>query len=302
MTDLYDIRDDRFARYVLGNSQIELIASGMRWTEGPVYFGDTDCLYFSDIPGNRIMQWSDRDGLGVYRQPSDFANGQTRDRQGRRIVCEHGTRRLTRTEWDGRITILADRYRGMRLNSPNDATCKSDGTIWFSDPPYGIMTDYEGYKSEPEIGSSNVYRLDPETGDLLAVADDFDGPNGLCFSPDESVLYVSDTGIFQAPDGRHHIRAFDVADDGTLKNGRVFAEIDPGKPDGFRVDTDGNVWTSAGDGVHCYSPEGELLGKLLISETVANVTFGGPRKNRLFICASTSVYAIYLNRKGAQWP
>lgn len=294
--------DRRFYHCVLPNSWVEVLYTGTRWAEGPVYFADTDVLLWSDIPNNRMMRWTPDGNVGVYRQPSNFANGHTRDRQGRLISCEQSARRITRTEVDGTITVLADAYQGKRLNSPNDVVVKSDDSIWFSDPPYGILSDHEGYKADSELGSNYVFRLDPVCGELTVVADDFDKPNGLAFSPDESTLYISDTGLSHDPNGPHHIRAFDVDAHGRLSNGRVFAETDAGAPDGFRVDTDGRIWTSAGDGVHCIAPDGKILGKIHIPEVVANVTFGGPRRNRLFIAGTTSLYAVYLACNGAQYP
>lgn len=298
----FEVHDPRFGRYFMGNAALERLATGFRWAEGPVWFGDADCLLFSDIPNNRIMRWSDNGGLSVYRQPSNFTNGHTRDREGRLVSCEHGGRRVSRTEVDGRITVLVDRWRGKRLNSPNDVVVKSDDTVWFTDPHYGIMTDYEGDMAEQEI-PCHVYRFDPRDGSLAVVCDDFACPNGLCFSPDESRLYVAETAPMFAADGPRYIRVFDVVDEGTrLRGGDVFYVAEPGFADGFRADTDGNIWTSAGDGVHCLSPAGELLGKIRVPEVVANVTFGGPKKNRLFICGTTSIYAVYLNRRGVQWP
>lgn len=302
--DSIDVIDPRFRRFIMGNAPLEQIATGLRWAEGPVWIGDAGCLLFSDIPNNRIMRWIDGAGLSVYRQPSNYANGNTRDRQGRLITCEHGERRVTRTEHDGRITVLADRYQGKRLNSPNDVAVKSDGSIWFTDPYYGIAVDYEGYKAEQEQ-PCHVYRLDPKSGALDAVIDDFVCPNGLCFSPDERRLYVAETNLLFEPDAERHIRVFDVADDGrTLSGGDVFHRVDAGCADGFRADEDGNIWTSAGDGVHALSPEGDLLGKIRVPEVVANVTFGGRpgARNRLFICATTSIYSIFLNCRGAQIP
>jgi gluconolactonase len=274
----------------------------MLWAEGPVWSADGNYLLWSDIPNNVILQWAEGLGVRVYRHPSNNTNGHTRDRQGRLVSCEHGARRVTRTEHDGSITVLADRYKGKRLNSPNDVVVKSDGSIWFTDPSYGIMSDYEGHKAKSEIGACNVYRIDTKSGDLSVVADDFNKPNGIAFSPDEQILYVADTGGSHDPDGEHHIRAFDVVGGRKLRNGRVFAEISPGLADGFRIDTDGNVWTSAGDGVHCFSPKGELLGKIRVPEVVSNVCFGGPKRNRLFITATTSLYAVYVGQVGAQRP
>ena len=298
----YEFHDDRFRGRIYRNAFLETIATGMLWAEGPVYFGDGNYLIWSDIPNNRMMRWLPGTGIEVFRADSNYANGNTRDRQGRLVTCEHGSRRVTRTEYDGTITALADAYQGKRLNSPNDVVVKSDDSVWFTDPPYGILSDYEGHRAEPELDGCYVFRVDPETGGLDIVVDDMVKPNGLAFSPDESVLYVADSGITHDPDGPHHIRAYDVRDDGTLANGRVFAEIDPGLPDGFRFDTDGYLWTSALDGVHCYAPDGTRVGKILTPERVSNLTFGGPKKNRLFMTATTSVYRIYTNVRGAQTP
>ena len=300
--DDFEVVDERFRYLILPNGWVEKLYTGTLWAEGPVWFADGRFLVWSDIPNNRQMRWAEGMGVSVFRDPSNYSNGNTRDRQGRMISCEHGARRVSRTEPDGTITVLADRYEGKRLNSPNDVVVKSDDSVWFTDPPYGIMSDYEGYKADSEVGANNVFRLDPQTGALTIIADDFDKPNGLAFSPDESVLYISDTGISHDPDGPHHVRAFDVVDGTRLANGRVFAEVSPGASDGFRIDTDGNIWTSAGDGVHCYAPDGTLLGRIAIPEMVANVTFGGPRRNRLFITATTSLYAVYVAAVGAQWP
>ena len=285
-----------FNSYVMGNAPVKQLATGFDWVEGPVWFGDADCLLFSDIPNNRIMRWSESAGISTYRQPSNYANGHTRDRQGRLVSCEHGMRRVTRTELDGSITVIADAYNGKPLNSPNDVIVKSDGTIWFTDPHYGIKTNYEGFKSEQEL-SCNVYRVDPTDGSITAVVTDFECPNGLAFSPDESRLYIADTGRMFSDDPQH-IRAFDLAGDGTLSGGDIFHVIEPGCSDGFRLDTDGNIWSSAADGVHCISPEGALLGKILVPELVSNVCFGGRARHRLFITATTSVYAVTLNRNG----
>lgn len=301
MSDAFEFRDERFRALMLGNAWVEKLYTGTLWAEGPVYVADSGYLVWSDIPNNRMLCWRDGLGVTVFRSPSDFSNGNTRDRSGRLVTCEHGTRRVTRTEPDGTITVLADRFDGKRLNSPNDVVVKSDGSIWFTDPPYGILSDYEGHMADSELGANYVFRLDPETGSLAVVADDFDKPNGIAFSPDESILYVADTGGSHSPGGPHHIRAFDEAD-GALRNGRVFAEIDPGLADGFRLDTAGNLWTSAGDGVHCFAPDGTILGKIRVPEVVSNLTFGGPRRNRIFITATTSLYAVYVNATGVQWP
>lgn len=297
----FEILDPRFKAFVLPNAPLEKLGEGYRWLEGPVWFADADCLLVSDLPNDRILRWTDSGGVSVYRQPSDFANGHTRDRQGRLIGCSHRGRRITRTEIDGTITVLADGYRGRRLNSPNDVVVKSDGTIWFSDPPYGINTDYEGGKQEAELPAT-LYRLDPRDGSLAVVADDFQGPNGLCFSPDERKLYVVETGLQFAPDPVHHIRVFDVAEDNTLGHGRVFHQVNPGHADGIRCDSDGHVWSAAGDGVHCIDPSGALLGKIKVPFTVSNLTFGGRNRSRLFLCAGQTLYAIYVNQRGAQRP
>ncbi|MCA1367102.1 SMP-30/gluconolactonase/LRE family protein [Bradyrhizobium sp. BRP14] len=298
---IYQIHDPRFARMIVGSARLEELYTGCRWAEGPVWFSDANQLLWSDIPNQRMLRWTPEDGVSVFRQPSNFANGHTRDRQGRLISCEHGTRRVTRTEIDGSITVLAESYQGKRLNSPNDVVVRSDETIWFTDPTYGILSDYEGYRAEPEQETRNVYRLDPQIGELEAVVTDFNQPNGLAFSPDEKILYVADSGASHDEGLPRHIRAFDVAAGG-LANGRVFATIDNGIPDGIRTDMAGNLWSSAGDGVHCFAPDGTLLGKILVPQTVANLTFGGPRRNRLFITATTSLYSIYVTATGAQMP
>jgi gluconolactonase len=297
-----EILDERFRAMTLGNVCLEKLHGGMLWAEGPVYFADSDTLLWSDIPNNRILQFVRGAGVRVFREPSNNSNGNTRDRQGRLVTCEHGARRVTCTEPDGSIIVLADNYRGKRLNSPNDVVVKSDGSIWFTDPPYGILSAYEGGKSESELGACYVFRLDPADGSLSIVADDFVKPNGIAFSPDEKTLYVADTGASHDPGGPHHIRAFAVEGGARLGKSRVFAEINPGLADGFRLDRDGNLWTSAGDGVHCFSPAGELLGKIKVPEVVSNVTFGGPKRNRLFITATSSLYAIYVAQEGAQLP
>jgi gluconolactonase len=297
--------DPRFA-YRQGNAAIERIATGFRWAEGPVYFRDGGFLVFSDIPNNRMMRWLEDDGhLSVFRAPSNYTNGNTRDREGRLISCEHDTRRVTRTELDGRITVLIDRFEGKPLNAPNDVAVSSDGAVWFTDPGYGIDGPYEGHKAEAEL-PRNVYRLDPSSGAASVVADTFVRPNGLCFSPDERLIYVVDSGISHG--GPAQIRRFDV-DGARLRNERVFADdFAPGMTDGLRTDVDGNVWCSMGwadpaeDGVRCYAPDGDLIGKVHLPEGCANLCFGGRKKDRLFMCASTSVYALYLNARGAMAP
>lgn len=296
---IYQINDPRFANMIIPSAALEELYSGCRWAEGPVWFADHDLLLFSDIPNERLLRYVPGQGVSVFREPSNFANGNTRDREGRLITCEHGGRRVTRTEYDGSITVLADRYQGKRLNSPNDVVVKSDGSIWFTDPTYGIRSDYEGRKAEVEQPCRNVFRFDPASGELTSVVDDFGQPNGLAFSPDETRLYVADSAVSHDPSAEPIIRVFDVVEGKRLRNGRVFCRLDAGLPDGFRLDTEGNLWTSAGDGVHCFAPDGTLLGKILVSQTVANLTFGGPRKNRLFITATKSLYAVYVDVSGA---
>lgn len=303
MSPEFEILDhQRFRSAIVANARVELIHSGMRWTEGPVYFADGDYYIWSDIPNNRIYRWVDGGGVSVFRSPSNHANGNTRDRQGRLVTCEHGARRVTRTEPDGSITVLADRYQGKRLNSPNDVVVKSDDTVWFTDPDYGILSDYTGNKGQGEIGANHVFRLDPATGELESATAAMVKPNGLAFSPDESILYIADTSITHDPQGHHHIMAWDVVDGRTLANPRVFAVIEPGLSDGFRVDVDGNVWTSAGDGVQCFAPDGALIGKIRLPEQCVNLTFGGPKRNRLFMTCASSVYAVYVGQRGAQYP
>jgi gluconolactonase len=300
--NLYEIHDARFRRLTIPNTALEEIHSDCRWAEGPVWFNDAGYLAWSDIPNDRMLRWTPGAGVSVFRSPANFSNGHTRDRRGRLVSCEHGTRRVTRTEVDGKISVLADAYEGRRLNSPNDVVVQSTGAVWFTDPTYGILSDYEGFRAEPEQDARGVYRLDPETGALARMVDDFVQPNGLAFSPDESRLYIADSGYSHDDAAPRHIRVFDVAADGRLSGGRVFTEVDAGVPDGMRVDTDGNVWTSAGDGIHVLTPEGRLLGKILLPQTVANLTFGGPRRNRLFIAATRSVYALFVAATGVQWP
>ena len=298
----FDIIDPSFKALVLPNAPLEKLGEGFRWLEGPVWFADLDCLLFSDLPNNRILRWTESSGVSVFRQPSSFANGHTRDRQGRLIGCSHHDRCITRTEWDGSITFLADRYQGKRLNSPNDVVVKSDGTIWFTDPPYGIQTDYEGGKQVSELPAC-VYRLEPGSGTLTVVSDAFSGPNGLCFSPDESRLYVSESGLQFDIAPEHYIGVMEISSDGTqFSPARLFHKVEPGFADGFRCDQAGNLWASAADGVHCISESGVLLGKIRVPFTVSNLTFGGRHRSRLFICASHTLFAIYTNQRGAQMP
>jgi gluconolactonase len=296
-----EIYDPRFAHYVLDNAPLEELAGGFRWIEGLVWMGDAGCLLFQDLPRDRTMRWIESAGVSVYRAPSGYANGQTRDRQGRLISCSHRERSLFRTELDGAVTRLVDQHDGKRLNAPNDVAVKSDGSIWFTDPLYGIQSDYEGGRQTSEQPPA-LYRFDPERGDIAVVAGDFDGPNGLAFSPDEKRLYVSETGDQTMDNPKQYIRVFDVAPNGALRGGDVFHTVEPGYADGISVDEDGNVWSSAADGVHCIDPDGKPLGKILVPHRVSNLTFGGPLKNRLFIGGSHTLYAIFLNRRGARWP
>ncbi len=292
--------DERFADCVKRSARLDHLYDGCRWAEGPAYFPAGRYVLWSDIPNDRMLRWDETTGtVGVFRQPAGNSNGNTVDRAGRLVSCEHGNRRVTRTEHDGSITILADRFEGKRFNSPNDVVVRSDGSVWFTDPAYGIESDYEGNRGESEIGACHVYRIDPGTGACHIVADDFDRPNGLAFSPDERLLYISDTGAHREPDGPPHIRVCEVGENGKLSNGEVFARCTVGAFDGFRLDDAGRIWTSAGDGVHCYDPDGTLIGKVLVPEPVANVVFGGAKRNRLFICATTSLYAVMLPVNGA---
>jgi gluconolactonase len=291
----WEILDRRF-RSCRGDKWLERLHTGSRWAEGPVWVPGGRYLLWSDVAGNRLLRWDETTGaVGVFRSPSGFANGNTLDRGGRLVTCEQEGRRVTRTEHDGSITVLADRFDGRRLNSPNDVVVASDGSVWFTDPVYGIVSHYEGDKSASEIGASHLYRIEPATGALAVAADGFDQPNGLCFSPDEKLLYVSDTG-------RGHMRVFAVGDNGTLSGGDEFAVCTAGVFDGFRVDDEERVWASAADGVHCYDPDGTLIGKLHVPEVVANVAFGGRRRNQLFLAATTSLYTVYLGARGPRWP
>jgi gluconolactonase len=300
---MFEILDPRFRKIRAPIARLEKLYTGAQFCEGAVYFADLRCVLFSDIPNSRIMRWDEDSGqTSVFRSNQSFSNGNTRDLQGRLITCEQGARRVTRTELNGSITVLADKFDGKKLNSPNDVVVKSDGSIWFTDPTYGISSYFEGGKAESEIGKRNVYRLDPATGKLVVAVDDFAQPNGLVFSPDESLLYIVDSGIAPDPNGPHHIRRFQVTEKGKLRGGEVLVEVAPGIPDGLRVDTEGNLWCTAEDGVHCFTKEGELIGKVLVPEVSANVVFGGPLRNRLFICATSSLYAIYTNVQGAQVP
>lgn len=299
--DGFEIRAPRFAHYILPNAPLEELAGGFRWIEGPVWMGDAGCLLFQDLPRDRTLRWIEGAGVSVFRSPSGYANGQARDRQGRLISCSHRDRCLFRTELDGEVTRLVDRHDGRRLNAPNDVAVKSDGSVWFTDPLYGIQTDYEGGRQNSEQPPA-LYRFDPESGAITVAAGDFDGPNGLAFSPDERRLYVAETGDQTAEAPKQYIRAFDVGDEGRLIGGEIFHKVEPGYADGLCVDEEGNLWASAADGVHCIDPGGRLLGKVLVPYRVSNLTFGGPFRNRLFIGGSHTLYAIFLNRRGAGWP
>lgn len=302
MTKNFEVYDNRFLAILRPDSRLEHIAWGTIWAEGPVYFHEDDSLLWSDIPNDRILRWTAQEGMTVYRHPANFTNGHYRDLQGRLVSCEHGGRRLTRTEPDGTITVLVDNYQGKRFNSPNDLVVKSDGTIWFTDPPYGILQPNEGYHGLSEIGGNYVYRFDPASGEVTLVANDLEKPNGIAFSADESVLYVADSAGSHDPFGNHNVRAYDVVDGRSLTNGRIFAEINPGIPDGLRLDINGYLYITSADSIQVYSPAGELLGKIMVPEKIANCVFGGREKNRLFIAASKSIYAITLNTTGIQQP
>lgn len=300
LTASFEALDPRFHRLAMPNVHIERLHTGCRWAEGPAWFPAGRYLLWSDIPNDRVLRWDETDGsVSVFQQPAMNANGHTVDHEGRLLSCEHRGRSVSRTEHDGTRRVLASHFEGRRLNSPNDVVVKkSDGSIWFTDPSYGIDSDYEGEAATREIGAQQVYRIDAQ-GRLSVVASDFEQPNGLAFSPDESLLYIVDTGRTHREDGPHHVRRFHVSDSGGLSGGEVFATCPAGLYDGLRVDVHGNLWISAGDGVHCHAPDGTLLGKVLVPETVANLCFGGARRNRMFICATTSLYAVYLNTRGA---
>ena len=292
--------DPAFKRLHLPLSSVERLWTGSRWGEGPVWLGEMRCLLWSDIPNNRVLRWEEETGqVSIFRKPSGNANGHTRDRQGRIIACEHGGRRVIRYEYDGAITVIADSYQGKRLNSPNDVVVKSDGSIWFTDPPFGIGGFYEGEKHTPELPHTNVYRVDGQTGAITLVADDVDHPNGLAFSPDESILYV-----VESRSEPRNILAYDVAG-ATLSKRRVHIRGEPGEtPDGFRVDVDGNLWCGWGmggpgmDGVKVFNAAGAPIGFIDLPERCANVCFGGRYRNRLFMTAAHSLYSLYVNTQG----
>ncbi len=287
-----------FTPYMVGLAAVERLFTGLRWAEGPVWVGDARHLLVSDIPNNRVLKWEEETGaVSVFQRPSHFANGHTRDRQGRLIACEHGTRRVTRLEYSGAVTVLMDRFEGKRLNSPNDVVVHSDGSIWFTDPAFGLLSDYEGERAHQELPLS-LYRLDPATGRATLLDDSIEGPNGLAFSPDERILYVVE--CLSRP---RRILAYDVVD-GHIGNRRTFIDSGPGTPDGFRVDENGNLWCGWGmgdpalDGVRVFNPSGEPIGHIALPERCANLCFGGRHRNRLFMAASQSVYALYVNTRG----
>ena len=300
------VLDQQFSKYVLINAAVEHLWTGARWAEGPAWVGDGHYLLFSDIPNNRVLRWTEETGeVSVYQNHSNYANGHTRDKQGRLICCEHDSRRITRIELDGTITVLADNYKGKKLNAPNDVVVHSNGSIWFTDPGYGILSNYEGHIDKFELPPS-VYRLDPESGELTVVTTGLARPNGLCFSPDEKLLYLVDTG---QPKGKPSpIFVFDVINGQKLENQRMFFDMRPGGADGIRCDVDGNIWAAASwggkgfDGVHVISPGGKLIGKIMLPEACANLCFGGEKRNRLFMTASQSLYSVYVNTQGAQIP
>jgi gluconolactonase len=291
-----------FEELVPADASLVALAGGAIWAEGPVYVPDDDAVIWSDVRGNVVRRWSAADGSTDLYRPSDFANGHTLDRDGLVLACEHGRRRVARYEADRTRTTVVDRFEGRRLNSPNDIVVASDGAIWFTDPPYGILDDSEGYRAESELGGCFVFRFDPATAGLAMVSDDLVHPNGLAFSPDERVLYVTDTAGARIERGDHHILAFDVVDGRRLASPRVFTVIEPGLPDGLRVDVDGNVWTSAGDGIHVLAPDGIELGRIPVPQPVSNCTFGGPDGRRLFITATSTLWAIDVGIRGAVTP
>jgi len=308
-----EVLDPRFAPVARGAGALERLCSGAAWSEGPVWMHEDGAVLWSDIPNDRMLRWHPADGLSVWRDGVEFTNGHTRESDGSLLHCSHGLRAIVRTRFGagaggrlgaGRDEIVVDRYEGKRLNSPNDVVVKSDGSIWFTDPPYGILGDAEGHRAESELGDCYVFRFDPATGALRVVSDEVEEPNGLAFAPDESVLYVTDTSAALRRDGsgHHHIMAFDVVGGQMLARPRVFAVIEPGLPDGLRVDRHGFVYTSSADAVQVYHPDGTRIGRIAVPEKVGNLTFGGAARDELYICASTSLYRIRLGTRGVQRP
>ena len=290
----FEIFESNFKLMINDNSQLMILYSGAEWSEGPVFIKNRNMVVWSDIPNDRMLSWTPKAGVEIFRSPSGYSNGNFLDLQGQLLTCEHGNRRISRTNKNGEVVTIVDNFNGKKLNSPNDLVVKSDGSIWFTDPPYGILSDKEGHKSESELEGNFVFRYDPIVDKLTLISDDFDKPNGIAFSPDEKLLYIADSG------NPKNIRVFNVSEDGeSINKGRVFAEISPGVPDGFRVDTDGNVFTSASDGIQVFTPSGVMLGKILVPERTANCAFGGKNRETLFITASTSLYSIAMNAKGA---
>lgn len=296
------IVDPAFAGFLLANAELTHLAGGFLWTEGPVWMGDWNALLFQDLPRQRTMRWDEVSGATVWRESSHYGNGQTRDLQGRLVVCSHRRRALERVEFDGSVTTLVTHHDGKRLNAPNDIVTHPDGSLWFTDPLYGISNDYEGGRQESEQAPA-VYRLNPADGSLAVVSRDFDGPNGIALSPDGTRLFVAETGDQTRPAPTQIIRVCDLDAGGGVRGAwRDFHKINPGYCDGMAVDEAGFIWSSAGDGVHCLSPDGVLLGKILTPHLVSSVTFGGPMRNRLFITGGKDLYSIYTNRRGLLQP
>lgn len=298
MPALYEIADSAFHRLILSNAEADCLYEGGRWLEGPLWLADSEQLLFSDIPEDRVLRWVPGLGVEVFSR-GGHQNGRTRDRWGRVVACEHGGRRLVAREFDGSLTVLATHHQGRRLNSPNDVVARADGSLWFTDPDYGILSDYEGVRSAPEQAACHVFRLDAGASEPQAVVSTMVRPNGLAFSPDGQWLYVADSGASHVPGTPPEIRRFACRPGGTLEPAGVLAVLDCGIPDGMAVDEHGNVWSSAGDGVHCFAPDGRLLGKLRLGCVTSNLCFGGPRRNRLFITSARRLFALYVNVRGA---
>ena len=301
--------DQRAAALVCSGETLERLATGALWSEGPVWMAEDGSVLWSDIPNDRMLRWHSQDGMSVWRERVEFTNGHAREADGALLHCSHGQRALMRTRFGAGLSVASDEllvghYQGRRLNSPNDVVVKRDGTIWFTDPPYGIVSDHEGHQAESELGANHVVRFDPASGALDIVSDFVEEPNGLAFSPDESLLYVSDTSAALRRDGggHHHIVAFDVIAGRTLANPRVFAVVRPGLADGFRIDSRGWLYTSSADSVQVYHPDGTRLAAIPVPEKVGNLSFGGAQRDELYICATTSLYRIRLNARGIQTP